>query len=77
MREPFAAARFATGSTPERADRMNLYGWLIGAWDGDSLVWHGELSAEGGESWYTNIEFRAKRGVASEAAGLSAIVYAR
>jgi hypothetical protein len=27
----------------------------------DSFLWRGELSGDGGKSWYTNIEFRARR----------------
>lgn len=33
MSNPFLAAFGATGPSPDRGDKMDLYGWLIGSWD--------------------------------------------
>ncbi|WP_204280043.1 hypothetical protein, partial [Raoultella ornithinolytica] len=33
MSNPFLAAFGATGPSPDRGDKMELYGWLIGSWD--------------------------------------------
>lgn len=35
--------------------------WSFREITGDSFLWRGELSSDGGKSWYTNIEFRARR----------------
>jgi len=33
----FPAALHADGPAPDRADNMDLYGWLIGSWDMDAI----------------------------------------
>jgi hypothetical protein len=35
---PFLSALYADGPAPDRADKMQLYGWLIGSWEMDATV---------------------------------------
>lgn len=35
MSNPFLAAFGAAGPSPDRAGKMDLYGWLVGSWDLD------------------------------------------
>jgi hypothetical protein len=50
---PLAQLLFSTGAAPDRADKMGLYGWLIGDWvidavmhtaDGDTHARRGEIT---------------------------------
>jgi len=49
----FNAALLATGPAPERGDKMDLYGWLIGSWDFDMVEYlpEGKQRARSGE-WH-------------------------
>jgi hypothetical protein len=38
---PFLGALAADGPAPDRTDKMQLYGWLIGSWTMDAIV-HGD-----------------------------------
>jgi len=42
---PFLGALHADGPAPDRADKMKLYGWLIGRWAIDATV-HGDDGAQ-------------------------------
>jgi len=35
----FPTALHSTGPAPDRADKLNLYGWLIGDWSMDAVVY--------------------------------------
>src|ERR1700730_7322176 len=35
---PFIDALHSSGQAPDRADKMGLYGWLIGDWEMDSVI---------------------------------------
>lgn len=51
---PLAGPLFADGPAADRVDRMGLYGWLIGAWDMDTVIHteDGQTLPGHGEIWF-------------------------
>jgi len=45
---PFIDALHADGPAPDRADKLGLYGWLIGRWDMDAVIHKSDGSRHSG-----------------------------
>ena len=46
----------------------NRLRWSFREIEPDAFLWRGEISADGGATWRTNVEFRARRNLGQDAA---------